>query len=430
MNRLFMECPVNTQPRIAILDLSFHWPPTGGSWVDIAQISKGLVNHGAKVQIFVPRIDTGGLKRGRLTSHPPVPVRTIPVTLRQFHALSLPARLARPIREWAPTHVLVTNTFAMAPWLIRQLRGLRVFLRIYGYEMFCPFYMSLWPKGPVSQWARLNPTGAICPRDFFRSPAHCTFCALRGMGRELLPRWMNPFSHEYVASLAFAPFYRHLAIRALDMCEHILVSNQYTASLAEMWKEKVRVVPGGVDVHVFYPPESPTESPEPIVLMPGRVEDPRKGYAVFKDLVQRIVDQGISCRAVVTDPRYDDNSPHIESLGWSAYDQMARLYRDARVVVIPTVWPEPFGLVALEAMASGVPVVASRIGGLSDLIVDKETGFLVPPGDSALFAERVALLLKDANLCKQMSEKARKRALSFSWERVIARHYLPLFGMH
>ncbi len=414
-------------PRIAILDLSFHWPPTGGSWVDIASVARELGRAGAEVRLFVPRLDTGGLRRGFLAHEPPVAVETVRLSLRDFTLLALPKRLARVVEGWEPDYVVVSNTFAMAPWLIHALGETRLVLRIYGYEMLCPYYMSLWPRGRISQWATVNPRAEVCEKNFLSSPLWCSLCAIRGMGRELLPRWMNPFSHEYVASAGFLPFYHRAVRRALDRAYAILVSNEFTAGLLKPWSTKVRVVPGGVDTHRFRPDDH--RRGIPVVLMAGRVDDPRKGYAVFREMVHRLVERGVRFHARVTDPRYDGNSPHIESLGWVSYDRMPQVLAGASVVVVPTMWPEPFGLVTLEAMACGVPVVAHRIGGLSHLVKDGETGFLVDPGDVATLADRVGRLLTDQALWERCADASRRGAEAFSWERIVQGHYRGLFGL-
>ena len=414
-------------PRIAIIDLSFHWPPTGGSWVDIAHIGEGLTGGGADVRFFVPRLDTGGLKRGLLSEPPPVEVDQIPLSLGRFNFLHLPRILRSRVLPWRPDFVVVANTFAMAPWIAGAFCDQRVVLRIYGYEMLCPFYMSLWPHGRVAQWAVTNPKAEICPHNFLSSPGRCTWCALRGIGRELLPKWMNPFSHEFVASGGFLPGYNAAVRRSFDRAYRVLVSNEFTAGMLRRWSAKVAVVPGGVDTDRFRPPDVPVT--EPVVLMPGRVEDPRKGYAVFREMVHRLTRGGHDLRALVTDPRYDGNSVHIASLGWVSYGDMPRVLRSARVVVVPTMWPEPFGLVTLEAMACGVPVVAHRIGGLTELVRDGVTGFLVEPGDIDALADRVARLLNDEAMHARYSRAARVHAETFGWDRIVAAHYFDLFGM-
>jgi glycosyltransferase involved in cell wall biosynthesis len=90
--------------------------------------------------------------------------------------------------------------------------------------------------------------------------------------------------------------------------------------------------------------------------------------------------------------------------------------------LVPSIWAEPFGIVALEAMATARPVVASRIGGLADLVADGETGFLVPHGDPAALRGAMARLLADPRLREQLGQAAGQRL-----ERYLARTVVPRF---
>jgi glycosyltransferase involved in cell wall biosynthesis len=89
-------------------------------------------------------------------------------------------------------------------------------------------------------------------------------------------------------------------------------------------------------------------------------------------------------------------------------------WKHCAVGVVPSVWSEPFGLVAVEAMASGQPVVASAVGGLTDIIVDGETGVLVPAGDPVALRVAVNQLLADPQRRARMGEAARFRASRFA----------------
>lgn len=392
--------------------------------MDVAYVGKWLGRMGAEVRVFVPRVDTGGLARGLVSPGAPVPVEPVPVPLSRFGAWALPGILSRRVRAWGPDYAMITNTFAMAPWVFRSLRGVPTVVRIFGYEMLCPFYMSLWPV-KVWAWARANPGAQVCTHDALRSPARCTWCALHGMGRELLPWYMNPFSHEYVASIAFTPLYHRLVRAMLREAHAVVVYNHLVARMLHPWTQRVHVVPGGVDLSRF----TRAGPSRRVVLMPGRVDDPRKGYAVFREAIHLLVGKGLRFTALVTDPRYDGNSPHIESTGWVPYERMPQLMASARVVVVPTMWPEPFGLVVLEAMACGTPVVAHRIGGLASLVEDGVSGFLVDPGDVEALADRVARILEDDELHARLSDAAVVRAAQFSWERVVREHYAGIFGL-
>jgi glycosyltransferase involved in cell wall biosynthesis len=102
------------------------------------------------------------------------------------------------------------------------------------------------------------------------------------------------------------------------------------------------------------------------------------------------------------------------------YSEMPGLYRDADVVVYPTVAEEPYGLVPLEAMAAGRPVVATRSGGIPETVVDGVTGWLVKPGDPSQLADRLADVLADREEAARMGAAGRDRVVQhFDLERYL-----------
>jgi glycogen(starch) synthase len=104
-------------------------------------------------------------------------------------------------------------------------------------------------------------------------------------------------------------------------------------------------------------------------------------------------------------------------------EQVATLYRSAAVVVMPSRWEEPFGLVALEAQLAGRPVVACRVGGIPSFVTDGETGLLVPKDDPPAMAAAIARVLDDPELTRRLVAAARPSALErFSMTRC-AREY-------
>ena len=88
---------------------------------------------------------------------------------------------------------------------------------------------------------------------------------------------------------------------------------------------------------------------------------------------------------------------------------LVAFYAGARFVVVPSTWAEPYGLVAGEAQLARVPVIASRIGGLPELVDDGETGLLVPPQDAEALAQAMMVLWQDPERCRAMGELGRER---------------------
>jgi D-inositol-3-phosphate glycosyltransferase len=104
--------------------------------------------------------------------------------------------------------------------------------------------------------------------------------------------------------------------------------------------------------------------------------------------------------------------------GFVPHDELQRLYARAAVVACPS-RREGFGVACLEAMAHGRPVVATAVGGLRDLVVDGETGIVVPPRDPAALRTALTQLLGDRDLRRRLGSAGRERARSgFSWDAV------------
>ncbi len=115
----------------------------------------------------------------------------------------------------------------------------------------------------------------------------------------------------------------------------------------------------------------------------------------------------------------------VRFLGVRPAGEVRRLLAGAEIVIAPSRW-EAFGLVLLEAMAAGRPVIASRVGGVPEVVEDFETGLLVPPDDPSALADAIGRLLDDATLGARLGRCGREVAERCSWE-AIARRYVAAY---
>jgi len=186
----------------------------------------------------------------------------------------------------------------------------------------------------------------------------------------------------------------------------VIAASEFLARQARaLGAPDVRVVPTGVAIpDAIGGPDEP-----PHVLYVGRLS-PEKGIEEF-------------LRATEGLPRVIVGGGPIsvpESVGAVAPSDVGAYYDRAAVVCVPS-RREGYGMVAREAMAHGRPVVASAVGGLRDLVVDGETGLLVPPGDVAALRAALERLLGDPKLRRRLGDAARSRAReTFSWERAVS----------
>jgi glycosyltransferase involved in cell wall biosynthesis len=185
----------------------------------------------------------------------------------------------------------------------------------------------------------------------------------------------------------------------------IAASTALADSARELGATKVEVIPSGVDL----PPEIGEEASPPEVLYAGRLS-PEKG-------VLELVEAASGLNLVVAgDGPLRASVP--QARGFVPPAELERLYARAAVVACPS-RREGFGVACLEAMAHGRPVVASAVGGLKDLVVDGETGLLVPPRDPVALRAALERLLGDGGLRRALGAAGRERARErFSWPAV------------
>ena len=223
----------------------------------------------------------------------------------------------------------------------------------------------------------------------------------------------------------------------LQRVDHVVAtSSDEVFELARMGGDRrhMTVVPCGVDLSLFRPdgPAGPRRPEIGRVVVVSRMVE-RKGIgnvvAAMPRLpgVELIVAGGPPRRELPRDPegarllrlaREGGVEDRVHLLGRIEREEVPRLMRSADVIVCAP-WYEPFGMVAVEAMACGVPVVASAVGGLIDTVVDGRTGIHVPPRDADTLAEAIRALLADADLRRSLgragAERARRR---YGWARV------------
>jgi glycosyltransferase involved in cell wall biosynthesis len=184
----------------------------------------------------------------------------------------------------------------------------------------------------------------------------------------------------------------------------IAASTELAETARRLGAADVRVIPSGVDL----PPEVGEEAEPPEVLYAGRLSE-EKGVldlVAAADGMELVVAGDGPLRARVPG-----------ACGFVPHDELQALYARAAVVACPS-HREGFGVACLEAMAHARPVVAGDVGGLRDLVVDGETGYLVPPRDVVALREALERLLGDRERRRRLGEAGRRRAAEhFSWAR-------------
>ena len=256
------------------------------------------------------------------------------------------------------------------------------------------------------------------------------------------------FRIPYVVSLrggdvpGFRPYdfwlYHRLAVPFLRRIWHdagaVVANSQGLRQLALAFdaKTEIAVVPNGVDSERFWREDRSWS--EARVLSVGRIVY-QKGLDLALEALSGLQDlpwhwhiagdgpQLESLREQLHRERLDER---VSLLGWRSAEALIHEYQTASIFVFPS-RHEGMPNAVLEAMASGLPVVATRIAGNEELVVDGETGRLVPSGDAAALRESLRELLSDEHKRERMGKAARKRAVDdFGWSMTANRYFMIL----
>jgi phosphatidylinositol alpha-mannosyltransferase len=349
--------------RIA-LACPYAWDAAGGVQTHVRQLAKRLRSSGHEVSVLTPAFQR--------PSEPHVRAVGRPVRIPYNQSVA-------PVAPWPAGYVLVRDA----------LRGFGPDV-VHVHEPFVP--------GPPMFAAMAA-----------QVPVVATFHAYADRARLF-----------DLASPALRPVWRRLTAR---MAVSEAAATFVTSRLGD---DDVRIVPNGVDVELF---AGASAAPLPRgrhLLFVNRL-DRRKGFPVMVEAFRRLADDREDVVLVVAGDGEDrvavQRMPialraRVVMLGSVPHHDLPPYHAASEVFCAPATGRESFGIVLVEAMAAGLPVVASDIAGYREVVRNGVEGFLVPPEDPVAVAEAVARLLDDPALAEQIGRAGRERARRYSWERV------------
>jgi len=220
-----------------------------------------------------------------------------------------------------------------------------------------------------------------------------------------------------------------LAVRRADT---ITAVSHFTANLLkydlQLEKKSIKVIYNGIDHTLFVPSKLPQskEHKKINVLFSGKITK-RKGAHWLVPIAEKLDKRiNILYTSGLQPTGMSLNHPQLQCVGSIPYQQMPTLYQNADILLFPTV-REGFGLAAIEAMACGLPVVATNCSSLPELIDDGKGGFLCPLGDVDAFSEKINLLANNPKLRREMGDYNRSKVEKmFTLDRMVG-EYQQLF---
>jgi len=281
--------------------------------------------------------------------------------------------------------------FMLIPWLAKSLP---VFFTAHCHDFYCPSGTQFGSR-----------TGWTCDVSF----------GVRCLPHMLIDRCQS--LKPWVISRAYPlPYHARQNHRFL---KKLLVASNY---------QKKRLVQNGFDADLIFvlpffidqPPmaDQNTENQiKPIILFSGRVVK----YKGLEHLIRALQLIQTDCEVVVNGVGEDLDrikrmvsrwglETRVSFQGWVEGQDLSRSFHQATLVVMPALWPEPQGVVGLEALLHGKPVVAYNVGGIAEWLKDGEVGYLVEPQNVRQLAEKIELLLKDKTLTQRLGAQGQRWA--------------------
>ncbi len=290
--------------------------------------------------------------------------------------------------------------------------------------------------------AHINSPLPICPKgDRMRYGKQCTVdCNVRYFTPCLLcskyvgkvkNRWYFRFNPLFYAMIYLR--YARLKKTLQKFDGLVAISDFMRRDFAHFVRRKIVVIPNIIPLSAFGKGERKAGKKVRILYYGGLLES--KGLSVLLDALRQLSKDrhahGYTCDAYGDGPLAHDLASsglvtvHMPVL----YERLPAILAEHDIVVLPSIWPEPFGRVVIETMAAGLPIVASRIGGIPELVNDGKTGYLVQPNDAVALAKAIKRLMDAPGLRRQMGEAAKAASKAYSEEKIAKAFIQELKGM-
>ena len=244
----------------------------------------------------------------------------------------------------------------------------------------------------------------------------------------------------FIRQMGVSLYNKHFLDNVLSYADVIISPSEYYISESRFlgkYRDKIVVIPNGINLEEFMISYSKGECREKLnlpaqdrmILFLGGLT-PYKGPDVLVRAMAKIIKYIPDARLVLVGSGKMKNvleelarkigvNDHMEFAGFVTENAKPLYYRAADVFVLPsTMNKEIFGIVNLEAMACGVPIVASKIGGVPDVVKDGENGLLAPPRDSEALADAIIYLLENEEVRSKMGKNGRKKVEDYSWDKI------------
>lgn len=283
------------------------------------------------------------------------------------------------------------------PYVVEVLTELKPVVKyVHDHESYCPKGIRIVNNSLCSNSLSLR----------------CTINAFRGNGYRCMGRRGEPFKILIKIKQMLMNKRAHRNVKQFVVASNHMKSNLLMQGYQD---NKIAVIPYFTEI----PDDVITENQQNNILFVGRIS-PEKGLDFFID---SLVLLEADFRFIIVGegrPDYVDMlhnkvrekklEAKVDFSGWVDNRHIGEYFAKSAFLVVPSIWPEPFGMVGIEAMAHSRPVISFNVGGISEWLEDDKTGFLIERMDIRGFAQKMNLLLRDKALRREFGQNAYKRA--------------------
>ena len=312
-------------------------------------------------------------------------------------------KLSQVLSEFNPdvVHVRIFLT-QLSPTILPLLINIPAIYHVAWYRPICPLGTKRLPTGEICQ----NPVGNACYKNKCL-PIHDWLPILFQM--EIWKNWQNAFD--------------------------LIVANSHFVKrqLADQGVKVTEVVWNGIPSHSM----CLELSPYPTVVFAGRLVV-EKGVHILIKAFSKVIKQIPEAKLLIAGAGPEENNllalaselelrDNITFLGHLSREEMEKVFKNSWVQVVPSQWQEPFGIVAAEAMMRGKTVIASNLGGLTEIVQHNKTGLLFTHDNIQELASSIIMILTNASLARNMGRSGHEIAITNFSEEAFAQKFLDLY---
>lgn len=332
------------------------------------------------------------------------PIRKIQSFIRGIYSPAAKNKMAEVIQKIHPDIVHVHNLYPLfSPSVLLACRkaDVPVVMTCHNYRLTCPIGIHLI-KGKICE--RCNPG-----REYWCILKNCRNNIAESISyalRNLVARKLHVYENTVTLFLALSNFQKQQLIFAGFPENKIVVLPNMVGVLPTLDGGK------NGDYIAFAGRMSPEKGVQ--ILLKASQLTPNLPFRITGDVSSMYMAE----YAVPSNVRFN---------GWMNSSELPEFYKKARFIVVPSLWYEPFGLVTVEAMGHGLPVIASRRGGLPEIVEDGVTGLLFEPGNAEDLAEKIKYLWENPKICREMGQAGRKKVIREYGEEVYFNRLMKVY---